>query len=200
MPFTQWAVGPRCQSPCDLTHSVTCSNGYANDKCDGNAIHPLTCAGKMLMTMLIVLSTPMVMRMLVLIAMVLLMLLGHSTGNGHSPLTCGNGDGNAIHPGASCHSPCDLWELDAPLVVSRGGWRKKCYKKIKTICFLAEHPNKIRWTRKTTIHEQITNTYQQLRGLVLNVWTPSTCKILKQAFSRTLENTFPHIYIYIYII
>ena len=69
--FTQWAAAPWCRSLCDLweveaTHSVTCSNGYANgngnanDNCDGHAIHPLTCAGLMLMIMLIVLGMPLV--------------------------------------------------------------------------------------------------------------------------------------------
>ena len=60
------------------------------------------------------------------------------------------------------------------------------------LILLFGRPPQIRWTRKTTTHEQTTSTYQQLRGLVLNVWAPSTCKVLKQVFSRTLENTHPY--------
>ena len=54
----------------------------------------------MLMIMRMALGTPMVTQMLMPIAMAMLMLMGHSAGNCHSPLTCGNanGDGNAIHP------------------------------------------------------------------------------------------------------
>ena len=100
---------------------MTCSDGYAtgngnaNDNCDGNAIHPVTCAGLMLMIMLIVLGMPMVTLMPMLIAMVMLMLLGHSKWPFTLNLWQCYGDGNATRRavGASCHSPYHLWELDA---------------------------------------------------------------------------------------
>ena len=57
--------------------------------------------------MLMVLGMPSAMLMLTLIAMVMRKLAGHSTVNDHSPLACGNangnGVGNAIHP-VSCGS------------------------------------------------------------------------------------------------
>ena len=67
------------------------------------------------MTMIVAVGMPTVMLMLMLTAMVVLMLLGHSFGDCHSTLTCGNangnGDGCAIAPqvilreGSAPHGP-----------------------------------------------------------------------------------------------